>query len=281
MLADALIRLLSPAPSLRSEARRARGRVPRAAEKLIRLRGALGACGREKAFGALCAASAGLFAAGCAAAAALDNPFLAPACGLAFAALPYALARGTLAAYDRQMKEELETALSAVTASYIRSGDICAAAEENLECLKPPVREVFRSFCVETAAVSSDVKGAIRRMSARIDSQVFREWCAVLEACQDDRTLRDTLLPSAARLADMRIVNGELETMLAEARKEYAAMALLTVGSVPLLYLLNRSWYQALMGTLAGKIVLAVCAAVLVTTAALMMKYTRPLEYRR
>ena len=51
--------------------------------------------------------------------------------------------------------------------------------------------------------------------------------------------------------------------------------------SVPLLYVLNKDWYDALMFTLPGKIVLAVCGVVILITAVLMMKYTRPVEYKR
>ena len=45
--------------------------------------------------------------------------------------------------------------------------------------------------------------------------------------------------------------------------------------------LLNTDWYRALMFTLPGKIVLAICALVILITAMLMMKYTRPIEYKR
>ncbi|MBR0302343.1 MAG: hypothetical protein IJQ80_00670, partial [Clostridia bacterium] len=83
------------------------------------------------------------------------------------------------------------------------------------------------------------------------------------------------------KFADVRIVNSELKTMLSSVRNEYLVMVGLVVGNVPLLYLLNKDWYHALMFTLPGKIVLAVCAVVILVTALLMMKYTRPIEYKR
>lgn len=99
--------------------------------------------------------------------------------------------------------------------------------------------------------------------------------------CQDDRTLNDTLLPVVAKLADVRIVNNELKTMLAEPRKEYFTMVAMVVGNIPLLYMLNKDWYATLMFSLPGKIMLAVCGAVILITALLMAKYTKPIEYRR
>jgi hypothetical protein len=46
-----------------------------------------------------------------------------------------------------------------------------------------------------------------------------------LIACQDDRTLKDTLMPIVAKLTDVRIVNNEIKGMLTAARTEYWMMA--------------------------------------------------------
>ena len=44
---------------------------------------------------------------------------------------------------------------------------------------------------------------------------------------------------------------------------------------------LNRDWYNALMHTMFGKIVLAVCGTVILVTALLMHRITKPVEYKR
>ena len=84
-----------------------------------------------------------------------------------------------------------------------------------------------------------------------------------------------------AKLTDVRIVNNELKTMLAEVKKEYWMMVFLVVGNIPLLYMLNKAWYEALVFSTLGKIVLAICGVVILITAMLMMKYTQPIEYRK
>ena len=48
-----------------------------------------------------------------------------------------------------------------------------------------------------------------------VDNEIFWEWCDTLIQCQDDRTLKDTLLPIVAKLTDVRIVNSELKTIYA------------------------------------------------------------------
>lgn len=178
-------------------------------------------------------------------------------------------------------KEELETALSIITTSYVRSDDIVAAVRENIKYIKPPLRDVFKSFEGEATAISSNIKRALYKLKSMVDNEIFWEWCDTLIQCQDDRTLKDTLLPIVGKLTDVRIVNSELKTMLSSARNEYWFMVALVVGNIPLLYLLNKDWFHTLLFTTPGKLVCGVCGMVILITALFMMKYTKPIEYKR
>ena len=129
--------------------------------------------------------------------------------------------------------------------------------------------------------INSNIKKALDKLKHKIDNKIFKEWVDTLIQCQDDRTLNDTLLPVVTKLTDVRLVNNELKTMLAEPKKEYFMMVAMVVGNIPLLYALNKDWYNTLMNTLIGKLVLALCGVVILITAMLMAKYTKPIEYRR
>ena len=61
---------------------------------------------------------------------------------------------------------------------------------------------------------------------------------------QQDRGLKTILTPIVAKLSDMRIVNGELENMVFEPRKEFIIMQVLVVGNNPCCTFLNRDWFQ-------------------------------------
>ena len=245
------------------------------------MREALTATGKANQFTVTCAASLMLMIAGCIAAVLIDNFFMIPVFAVAFAALPFFFAKNTISAYDKHIREEMETALSIVTTSYIRSDDIVGAVKENLTYLKPPIREIFSGFVGDAMMISSDTKAALRNMQERIDNDIFAEWCDTLIACQDDRTLKDTLLPIVSKLTDVRIVNNELKTMLDAVQKEYWTMVLLVVGNIPLIYALNKEWFNSLMFSTPGKLVLAICGMTIVITAMFMMKFTKPIEYRR
>ena len=100
-------------------------------------------------------------------------------------------------------------------------------------------------------------------------------------ACQDDYNLKTTLPPIVAKLSDMRVVSAELDLLLFEPVKEYITMVILLLGSIPLMYFLNKDWYQTLMFTEFGKVLLAICAGVIFLSVAAVAKHTRPIEYKR
>ena len=278
-----MMKFISPKQTLRDKAQIAKGRKKsrRITKEILHIKEALEVTGKGKQFTIACAASVVMLVAGCFLAVLLGNYFLIPVFAAAFAMLPFLFAKSTISAYDKHIKEEMETALSIITTSYIRSDDIVGAVNENITYLKPPIREIFQGFVGDATMISSDLKEAIRNLKEKIDNDIYREWCDTLIACQDDRTLKDTLLPIVGKLTDVRIVNNDLKTMLAEVRKEYWMMVCMVVANIPLLYVLNKDWFHALMFTLPGKIVLAICALVILITALLMMKYTRPIEYKR
>lgn len=282
-ITDDLMKLISPKQTLRDKVLIAKGKKKsrKLTTEILHIRDALDATGKGKQFTLACAASILLFVIGCIMAVVIDNYFLIPVLAVAFASLPFFYIKNTISAYDRNVKEELETALSIITTSYIRSDDILGAVQENISYLKPPIRGIFQTFVGEAMMISSDMKTALRNLKEKISNAVFEEWCDTLIACQDDRTLKDTLLPIVSKLTDVRIVNNELKTMLSEVKKEYWMMVFLVVGNIPLLYMLNESWFEALMFTTAGKVVLAICGVVIFITALFMMKYTKPIEYRK
>ena len=282
-VSDDLMNLITPNDSLRDKARNLRGNKKRHPlyKKLIRIKTALSVTGKSKQFTFVCCAALVLFAGGAILSILIDNLFLLPVLSVAFALLPFFYTANTLSYYEKHTKEELETTLSIITTSYIRSDDILSAVRENIVYIRPPLREVFQAFLGDVSAVSSNTKRALLLLRDKIDDEIFREWCDVLIQCQDDRVLKDTLQPVVAKLTDVRIVNSELQTMLASARNEYWMMVVLVAGNIPLLYLLNREWFNTLLFQTPGKVVLGICGAVILITALFMQRFTKPIEYRR
>jgi hypothetical protein len=118
-------------------------------------------------------------------------------------------------------------------------------------------------------------------MRARIDNDVFREWVDAIAACQHDRGLKTTLTPVVAKLSDIRVVNAEMDYLIFEPRKEFITMVILVLANIPLMYFLNKDWYETLTRTLLGHVILAITAAVIFISTACVLKLTKPIEYRR
>ena len=210
-----------------------------------------------------------------------DNVFMIPVLGIGMMFLPIWYIKLTASHFKKDISEELETALSIISTAYIRNEDIVTAVEENISYLNPPIKNVFADFLVQLKLIDSDVIKAIENLKTKVDNDVFGEWCDALIQCQSDRSLKSTLTPIVTKLSDIRVVNSELELMLAEPRKEFIIMAMLVVANIPLMYFLNKDWYSVLMNTTIGKLVLAIDFAAIFICGAFVVKMTRPIEFRR
>ena len=282
-IADDMMKLMTPNDTMRDKAKNVRGnrKKHRLYRILMNIKGALVSTGKSKQFTVVICASIVLFALGVIASVLIGNVFLMPVLSVTFALIPFLYITNTLSYYEKQTKAELETTLSIVTTSYERCDDIVQAVRENIRYIKPPLQEVFMAFEGEATAVTSNIKHALYSLREKVDNDIFREWVDTLILCQDDRTLKDTLQPVVQKLADVRIVNSELSTMLASARNEYWMMVALVVGNVPLLYLLNKDWFHTLLYSTPGKAVCGICGLVILITALFMKKFTKPIEYKR
>lgn len=280
---DDLLNLITPKDSMQKRAKdlRSKKKKHRLYRALMKFKTALAATGKSKQFTAVCFASIFLFGAGIVFSVMIGNVYLIPVISVAFGMLPFLYSSVTIATYEKHLKQEMETALYIITNSYLRSNNIISAVGENFYYIKPPLKSVFEGFLGDATAVSSNLKSALRSLKDKVDDDIFNEWVDILIQCQDDRTLSDTLLSVVAKFTDVRVVNNELKTTLSNARNEYWMMVGLVVVNIPLLYMLNKDWYSTLMFTTPGKIVLGVCGTVILITSILMLKFTKPISYKR
>jgi Flp pilus assembly protein TadB len=240
----------------------------------------LRATNKEEMFTLVSVISVSLFILGIFLSITMSNLFLLPVLSVGMAILPFAYVMFLSNKWKKELNAELETALSIITTSYLRSEDILSAFEENINYINPPVADVFKGFLAQTKLINSNIKLAFENLKIKIDHEVFHEWCDALIACQDDKNMKVTLVPIVSKLSDMRVVSAELDYMLYEPMKEFITMAILLIGNIPLMYFLNRNWYNSLMYTGIGKLVLAICASVLFISMIAVIKLSKPVEYK-
>ena len=137
----------------------------------------LTATGRERRFSTVKRISLLMFILGALLAILFDNPFMVPILGAGFAFTPIWYLRSTAAVYKKQLNEELETAISVITTSYLRSGDLLTAVKKNLPYLNPPVKGHFENFITEAEMLNANMISTLNNLKMKIPNQIFHEWC--------------------------------------------------------------------------------------------------------
>ena len=220
-----------------------------------------------------------LFAAGAVFALIIENVFMVPIMGIGFSLVPIWYLRSTAGAYKKHLNEELETAISIVTTSYLRTEDLIRSVKENLPSINEPVRVNFEAFVFEAENITANLTNAINSLKMKIPNRVFHEWCNTLIQCQSDRSMKNMLPSVIQKFSDVRIVQSELDSMLNGPRREAITMIFIVIANVPLLYFLNKDWFHSLVFTTPGKITMAVCAGIILFAVTQIMKLSKPIEY--
>ena len=235
--------------------------------------------GRQEQFEFIKRLSVILFAAGAVLALMIGNVFLVPILGIGFSLAPIWYLRSTAGTYKKHLNEELESAVSFITTSYLRTEDLVRSVKENIPSINEPVRAAFEAFVFEAEMINANLISAINSLKMKIPNRAFHEWANTLIQCQSDRTMKHTLPTVIQKFSDVRIVQSELDAMLHGPRREAITMMFLVVANVPLLYFLNEDWFRALLFTNPGRLALAICTAIILFAVSKIMKLSKPIEY--
>lgn len=209
----------------------------------------------------------------------LGNLLLAAVLAVGFYFLPLWLSRFSLYRYQQFTSEELETSLSLITTSYLRSNDILSAVEENLSAVKEPVQSIFISFCNNLKYVDANAPAQIELMKGKLDNKLFWEWCDILILCQDNHLLQAALPPVVNKFSILKAQQEANETCMTEPLKLAFSMASLVVLFCPLMKLVNEVWYDNLMHTFPGQCVLAGAAITVFITINKGISLCEPISY--
>ncbi len=208
----------------------------------------------------------------------MSNYYLIPILAIGFATLPFQYIKLTSIEYKKAITEELETSLSAITSSYIRNNDIVQSIKENLPLIKPPIKNIFESFVIQSEFINSDTISLLEDMRNKINDDIFKEWVDAVISCQSNRELRVILSPIVSKLSDLRTLSAEINNELYRPLKEFFGMLIIVYINFPILYFANKDWFNTLVFSTPGKIVVSI--VVVITFIAFMgvMKHTKPID---
>jgi hypothetical protein len=237
--------------------------------------------GREKSYGFYCRISAILAVCGAAAAILMGNVFLAPVLFLIGLFFPLLVAFVTATGYTRQRDREVQTALSIVTSSYMRTENLLQAVYENLPYIHEPVKSAFKELLAQNRFITSNVERALNSIKFLINNDTWREWCEAMVLCDHDRTNKYMLEPIISKLRNMESVQIKLDAQLHKPLRDFTTLLVMTVINFPILYFINRDWWNSLIYTIPGKIAITITFSALLYALFAAMKAVKPLEYKR
>lgn len=205
---------------------------------------------------------------------------IAPLCMIAVI-LPFVYIRQRGLRLKKMINEELETALSIITNSYIRTENIILSIEENIGYIHRPVQAIFKAFIFNCNYVNADIRYNLRKLKGSLNNSIFQEWCSALIACQEDSSLRFTLSAIVKKLSYVRIVSVRLDSFLYEPVREFIFMIIILLFNIPVFYVLNKSWFYILTGTVYGHFTIAVVVGTVAFCLVNVLRLTGGVEYER
>lgn len=181
--------------------------------------------------------------------------------------------------YKKFLSAQLESSLSLITTSYLRTNDLILAFQENVEQSSTLVRPYFRDFLSETM-INPSLKNCVRNLRDKINDNIFKEWCNEVLRTLDNSQMKEALIPIVEKYSTVRVVQDQIDSEVGSAIVEYVIMMLMSVVVYPMVYFLNKDWF-AYYNTFFGQFIVAYTIIVLLFSITKLIGVGTPVEYRR
>jgi uncharacterized membrane protein YuzA (DUF378 family) len=196
--------------------------------------------------------------ASCVVAAAMSNLFIAPAGIFLGFSLPVIYVTLSFNKFLKQLDSALESSLSIITASYLRSEDIISAIQENITYISEPIRSALNHFLFLSKKVNPDIIANLKSVKNLIHNEIWEEWIDGVISSYDDRTLKNILIPIIDKLSRKQQLTRDLEQEAYKPLKEFIVVGLIAALNPFIIKMLNKEWYEIITTNLVGKISIAV-----------------------
>lgn len=207
------------------------------------------------------------------------NPPLAAVLALFGLLVPHFTVQMSLFRFQRESRDELFTALSLVTSSYTRTGNLEWAVEENLAHIHPPVESVFAEFSRQCRVVDPSVPRAITKVRGMIDQDIWREWCDAMQICILNPTQQKMLGGIVDKSARQNRAQNELDSLLPHSVQQMFIVMAMALSNIPVLCFLFGDFKTILFETIQGKCALAVMAGAVLFSVYKAVHAARPVTY--
>ena len=204
------------------------------------------------------------------------NGLLSIATGIALLPIPYIILKIRARWYKRSRDEMLENSMNLITNSYLGCNDIITAVNENLDKLDIP--KPFAEFVTDVTLIDSNIKRALMKLDLKIKNKYFSEWIDILILAQEKSGDYRFILPAVVQsMNDAKRLQIEADTVMMNVWKDYFTAIILAFSIIPLLRWSNEEWFNILIGTTVGNILIILLLTATVISAFITLKINKPL----
>ena len=204
------------------------------------------------------------------------NSFLAIITGLVMIPMPYIVFKVKSRWYKRNQDELLENTMNLITNSYIGCNDIITAVNENLN--KLDIYTPFAEFITDVTLIDSNIKRGLRKLDIKINNKYFSEWVDILILSQEKSGDFRFILPAVVQsMNDAKKLQIEADTIMMNVWKEYFISIALAFSVIPILRWSNSAWFEILITTFIGKMLIVLMLIMTLVSAFVVMKINKPL----
>jgi len=204
--------------------------------------------------------------------------------GISAVPLPFLLVLIRSRSNAQKENEGLEGLMSNVTHAYIASNNIIQAFESYSEMKNKGLENSLRvispveEFIIDVHTIDPSVENGLRKLQSKINNRFFDDWISTLILCQSNRELMFALQPIIKNFNENKIMQLEAETSLRLVWSEYLTLVCLALGFIAALRYLYEVWFNIMIYTLYGRLLLGLLLFTVVATSFYMLRVTRPLD---
>ena len=201
---------------------------------------------------------------------------LAVVTGIIVLPMPYIVLKIRARWYKRNQDELLENTMNLITNSYLSCNDIIKAVNENLN--KLDVSKPFEEFITDVTLIDSNVSRALQKLELKMNNKYFSEWIDILCLSQEKSGDYRFILPAVVQsMNDAKRLQIEADTVMMSVWKEYFTSILLSFSIIPLLRWSNDVWFNILVGSFIGKMLILLMLLMTLISAFITLKINKPL----
>jgi len=201
--------------------------------------------------------------------------------GLACAVFPYIFLTLRVQKLERLQEEQLGGIMQTITNAYVSSNDIVKAVEtyvtdRNKRQVKPLI-DPFGEFLAEVTLVNGDLTRALLILQSKIANSYFHDWIKMLILCARDGEMKFALYPILAAMNDKKTLQEESDNAMKRIWINFLTVVGLSFSIPLMLKMLNADWYEIMVATFIGRLILAVMFIYAIFAAILVLKINTPL----